>query len=150
MQEQIDREAIAITVKASKLTGRVLAKVFTKVLRKIQKVHRAAQTPKGRQPVKKLMNHNATTSTIDLSGDTKLFDRVARKWHVDYAFHKTGKDKYLLLFKSGQADAITAAFSEYTKRYMKKEKDKRQPIMAQAEKAAERAAQQRTNQKQHK
>ena len=67
--------------------------------------------PHGRQSVKKLMGHGATTNSIELSGDTKAFDRVARKWNVDYAFYKTGPDKYLLFFKSGQADAITACFS---------------------------------------
>ena len=28
-------------------------------------------------------------------------------------FYKTGPDKYLLFFKAGQADAMTACFSEY-------------------------------------
>ena len=68
---------------------------------------RDSQTPHGRQSVKKLMGHGAATNSIELSGDTKAFDWVARKWNVDYAFYKTGPDKYLLFFKSGQADAIT-------------------------------------------
>jgi hypothetical protein len=149
LQEQIDREAIAITVKASKLTGRVLAKAFMAALRQAQKAHRAAQTPKGRQPVKKLMNHNEATSTIPLDGETKLFDRIARKFKVDYSFHKTGRGKYLLLFKAKQTDAVTAAFSEYTKAYMKRAKDKRPPIMEQLKKAAELARQQKSKQKEH-
>jgi len=147
MQEQIERESIAITVKAAKLTGRVLARVLTAILRKIQKERHAAQTPHGKQSVKKLMNHNCATNTIPLEGDTKLFDRVARKWEVDYSFHKTGKDKYLLLFKSGQVDAITAAFSEYTAKYMKRQRDKRPPLMERVKKAVERVAEQR---KQHR
>ena len=83
--------------------------------RKIRKAHREHQTPHGRQSVKKLMAHGAATNSIELSGDTKAFDRVARKWNVDYAFYKTGPDKYLLFFKAGQADAITACFSEYSR-----------------------------------
>ena len=35
----------------------------------------------------------------------KDFDRVARRWHVDYAFYKTGPDKYLLTLIS----SLTAA-----------------------------------------
>jgi hypothetical protein len=149
LQEQVDREALAIAVKASKLTGRVLAKVFTEVLRRAQKEYRAAQTPKGRQPVKKLMNHNEATSTIPLDGETRLFDRAARQFNVDYSFHKTGKGKYLLLFKAKQADAITAAFSEYTKLYMKRANDKRPPIAEQVKKAAERAFGERPKHKEH-
>ena len=142
MQEQIDRESVAITVKAAKLTGRVLAKAFMAVVHKIQNEQAKAQTPHGKQSVKKLMNHNVSTSTIPLDGDTKLFDRVARKWNVDYAFHKTDKNKYLLLFKAGQTDAITAAFKEYSALVMKRARDKRPPVMEQFNKAAELVKQQ--------
>ena len=150
MQEQIDREAIAITVKASKLTAQVLGKILAAVGRKIQKAHRAAQTPHGKQSVKKLMNHNVSTNTIPIEGDKGLFDKVARKWNVDYAFHKTGPDKYLLLFKSGQADAITAAFSEYSTEVVKRARDKRPPVMEELKKAAERVKRERPKHKEHK
>lgn len=122
MQEDVERRTVALSVTATKLTARVLAKALAAAVRKIQKEHQKGQTPKGRQTVKKLMNHGVSTSSIPLDGDTKLFDRVARKWNVDYAFHKTGPNKYQLFFKAGQADAITACFSEYTKRVMTKER----------------------------
>ena len=76
--------------------------------RKIAKHHRARQTSHGKQSVKKLMAHGASASSIELSGDTKLFDRVARKWNVDYAFYKTGTDQYLMFLKYGQTDDMTA------------------------------------------
>ena len=125
IQEEVDNRTVALSVRAAKLTARVLAKALEAALRKLQKEHNKAKTPQGRQSVKKLMNHRAATSSIPLDGDTKLFDRVARKYHVDYSFQKTAPGKYLLFFKAGQADAITAAFSEYTKRVMVKAKDKR-------------------------
>ena len=150
LQEQIEREAIAITVKASKLTAKGLAKVLAGLVRKIQKEHQKAQTPKGKQSVKKLMNHNVSTSTIEISGDKGLFERVARKWNVDYAFHKTGPDKYLLLFKSGQADAIMAAFAEYSRLVMKRSRDKRTPIMERFKQAAERAERERPKHKERR
>ena len=76
--------------------------------RKIQKERRAHQTPHGRQSVKQLMAHGAATNSIEIAGAPRDFDRVARRWNVDYAFYKTGPEKYLLFFKAGQADAITA------------------------------------------
>lgn len=85
---------------------------------KIAKAHRAKQTPHGKQTVKKLMAHGTSTNSLELSGDTKLFDRVARKWNVDYAFYQTEPGKYLLFFKSGQADAMTACFSEYSRKVL--------------------------------
>ena len=134
-------------MKASKLTARGLAYVVRAVGRKIAKAHRAKQTPHGKQTVKKLMAHGTSTSSLELSGDTRLFDRVARKWNVDYAFYKTGPDKYLLFFKSGQADAITACFSEYSRRVLKRSKSQRVPIREQLKRAAAELARQPSHKK---
>ena len=120
MQEDVEHRTVAISLKTAKLTGKALAKALQAALRKIQQINKNAKTPHGHQSVKKLMNHGVSTNAIPLDGDTRLFDRIARKYNVDYAFHKTGPKKYLLFFKAGQADAITQCFSEYTKRAMTK------------------------------
>ena len=116
IDEDVSRRTIALSMRTGKLTARGLAYALRAAGRKIQKEYRAHQTPHGRQSVKKLMAHGAATNSIELTGAPKEFDRVARKWNVDYAFYKTGPDKYLLFFKSGQADAITACFGEYSRR----------------------------------
>ena len=123
-------------MKASKLTARGLAYVLRAVGRKIAKAHREAQTPHGKQSVKKLMAHGTATNSIEVDAP-KVFDRVARKWNVDYAFYKTGPDKYLLFFKAGQADAITACFERYSRRLLEQSKSSRIPIREQLKKAAE-------------
>jgi hypothetical protein len=150
LQEQIDREAVAVVLKASKLTAKGLAKALAVIVRKIQKEHQKAQMPQGKQSVKKLMKHNVPTNTIPIDGDKGMFERVARKWNVDYAFHKTGPDKYLLLFKSGQADAITAALSDYSNAIVKRARDKRPSIMDEVNKAKERVERERPKQKERK
>ena len=134
-------------MKASKLTARGLAYVLRAIGRKIAKHHRAKQTPHGKQSVKKLMAHGTAANSIELTGDTKLFDRVARKWNVDYAFYKTGPDKYLLFFKSGQADAMTACFSEYSRKVLNKSKSQRIPIREQLKRAAEQLAREKPRHK---
>ena len=128
MQEDIENRTVALSVKTAKLTAKGLARILAAAVQTIQKERQKAQTPHGKQSVKKLMNHGVATNSIPLDGETRLFDRVARKWNVDYSFHKTGPKQYLLLFKTGQADAITQCFADYTKLYMAKEKDKRPPI----------------------
>lgn len=55
--------------------------------RKIRKAYRGRQVPHGKQSVRKLMAHGTATNSIELSGDAKSFDRVARKWNVDYTFN---------------------------------------------------------------
>lgn len=134
-------------MKVSKLTARGLAYVLRAIGRKIAKHHRAKQTPHGKQSVKKLMAHGASASSIELSGDTKLFDRVARKWNVDYAFYKVAPDRHLLFFKAGQADAITACFSEYSKRLLKRTKSTKAPIREQLKRAAAELARQPSHKK---
>ena len=128
-------------MKASKLTARSLAYVLRAVGRKIAKAHRKAQTPHGKQSVKKLMAHGTATNSIEVDAP-KVFDRVARKWNVDYAFYQVAPDKHLLFFKAGQADAITACFSEYSKRLLKRTKSAKAPIREQIKEAATEAARQ--------
>lgn len=115
--EDVSRRTIALSMRTGKLTARGLAYALRAAGRKIQKEYRAHQTPHGRQSVKKLMAHGAATNSIELTGAPKEFDRVARKWNVDYAFYKTGPDKYLLFFKSGQADAIVKDLSRFARNY---------------------------------
>lgn len=146
VDEDISRRTIAVSIKASKLTARGLAYVLGAIARKIGKHHRAKQTPHGRQTVRQLMGHGAATNSIEVESP-KDFDRVARKWNVDYAFYKTGPDKYLLFFKSGQADAITACFSEYSRRVMKRSKSRRVPIREQLKRAAAELARQPSHKK---
>lgn len=134
-------------MKVSKLTARGLAYVVRAVGRKIAKAHRAKQTPHGKQTVKKLMAHGTSTNSLELSGNAKLFDRVARKWNVDYAFYKTGPDKYLLFFKTGQADAMTACFSKYSRKVLDKSKSRRVPIREQLKRAADQLAKEKPRQK---
>ena len=144
MQEQVNRESIAITLKASNLTARTTQRAFMAVLRFVQDKYHQSQTPHGRQSVRKLMNHNVAINTIPIEGDAGLFDKVARKWKVDYAFHQTAENKYLLLFKSSQSDAITAAFAEYSAVVMRRAKDKRPPFKEQYKAAEQKTKRRRT------
>ena len=114
--------------------------------RKIAKHHRAKQTPHGKQSVKKLMAHGENVNSIEVEAP-KLFDRMARRFNVDYAFYKTGPDKYLLFFKAGQADAMTACFSEYSKKVLNKSKSRRIPIRDQIKRAGDQLTREKPKQR---
>ena len=124
----------------------MLAQACLAVGRKIKKAHRARQTPHGKQTVRQLMGHGAATNSIEVESP-KDFDRVARKWNVDYAFYKTGPDKYLLFFKAGQADAMTACFSEYSKKVLNKSKSRRIPIRDQIKRAGDQLTREKPKQR---
>lgn len=137
----MSRRTIAVYAKAGKLTMRGLAYILRSAGRKIQKVHQNHKTPQGRQTVRQLMRHGEATSSIPVDAPA-LFDQVARKWRVDYAFYQQEPGKYLLFFKSKQADAITACMSEYSRRVLGRDKSRRVPILEQLRQAQARVRQQ--------
>ena len=133
IDEEISRSTIAISVRASKLTARGLAYALGEAAKKIRK----SQAPQGKQTVKQLLRHGGEASAIDLPGRAKDFDRVARRWGVDYAIKRVEKGKYLLFFKAKQADAITGCFSEYSRRMMNRGRDQHVPLREQLKRAQE-------------
>lgn len=137
----MSRRTVALIVNGGKLTARVLACALQAAGRKIQQERRAHQQPSGKQSVKKLMGHSPAVNSLPVEAP-RDFDRVARRWNVDYAFYKTGEGKHLLFFKSGQADAITACFSEYSRRVLNRGKSRRVPVREQLNRAAEQVRQQ--------
>ena len=136
MQEEVNQKTVALSIRTTKLTGKVLAAALGKVVRALQKHHQKALTPQGRQSVKKLMNHYGGKNAMQYVGAPKDFDRIAKEFHVDYAFHKTGPGHYLLFFKADQADAIQAAFGKYTEKVMGRSQD-RPSILGQLRKFTE-------------
>ena len=103
MQEEVNQRTMALSIRASKLTGKALAAAFSKVVKAAKNHHQKALTPKGRQSVAKLMNHYGAKSSMPYVGAPKDFDRIAKEFHVDYAFHKVSPGHYLLFFKAKQA-----------------------------------------------
>ena len=53
MQEEVNQRTMALSIRASKLTGKVLAAAFSKAVRAAKAHHQKALTPKGRQSVAK-------------------------------------------------------------------------------------------------
>ena len=92
------------------------------------------------------MGHGENVNSIEVESP-KLFDRMARRFNVDYAFYQTGPDKYLLFFKAGQADAIAACFESYSRKLLGKSKSSRIPIREQLKRAADQLAKEKTKTK---
>lgn len=117
MQEDIEQRTISVTVQASKLTGRVLKAAITAVL---QKMEQERNTPKvGRNSMKRLTARDPGANTIEVTGRIRSFERYARKHQVRYHIEKevgTNPPKWTVYFKANQADALTAAFKEYTQK----------------------------------
>ena len=117
VQEDIEQRTISVTVQASKLTGRVLKAAIAAVL---QKMEQERNTPKvGRNSMKRLTARDPGANTIEVTGRIRSFERYARKHQVRYHIEKevgTDPPKWTVYFKANQAEALTAAFKEYTRK----------------------------------
>ena len=133
MQEEVENRTLTLVVSGTKLTGRLFKAAIAKYMayrkeKKVEKARAGPVKPYGKQTVKQLVGQNQGVSNIEVTErNIKGFDRVARKYGVDYAIKKdkTGEiPRYLVFFKARDADALTAAFTEYTG---KKAKAKEKP-----------------------
>ena len=86
----------------------------------LQKMEQERTTPKvGRNSMKRLTYKDPGANTIEVSGRIRSFERYARKHQVRYHIEKelgTNPPKWTVYFKANQADALTAAFKEYTQK----------------------------------
>ena len=122
MQEELEQRTVSVTVQAAKLSGRVLKAAIAAALRKMEQER---NTPKvGRNTMKRLAGRDGGMNTIEVSGRIRSFERYARKPQVRYHIEKeVGVDppRWTVYFKANQADALTAAFKEYTKKDLSRE-----------------------------
>lgn len=110
MQEEVENRAVTLVISATKLTARLLKAVILKYLasrreKKLAKARGAPEKPTGKQTVKQLVGQNQGVSNIEVTErNIKGFDRVARKYGVDYAIKKdkTGEiPRYLVFSRRG-------------------------------------------------
>lgn len=129
MQEEVENRTLTLIVSGTKFTGRLLKAAVAKYLahrkeKKIQKSKDLSVQPKGKQTVKQLVGQNQGVSNIEVTDPSiREFERIARKYGVDYAVKKDrscSPPKYLIFFKARDADALTAAFTEYTQKKVQK------------------------------
>ena len=75
--------------------------------------------------MKHLVRQGAGVSNIEVTdGNIKSFERVARKYGVDFALKKdttSQPPRYLVFFKSKDVDALTTAFAEYSGKVVKRQ-----------------------------
>ena len=118
MQEEVNEKVIALSIKTGKLSAEVLQKSMKFFLSQVKKQANKRQMPHGKQTLKQLMKQNAGVSNIEITKDNiKAFDSTAKKYGIDFALKKDAAEsppRYLVFFKARDADALTAAFKEFS------------------------------------
>lgn len=129
MQEEVENRTVTLTINATKMTGRLFKTAVQKFLAyqraKSQGKENKDVKPTGKQTLKQLIGQNQGVTNVEIEDKTiRDFERIARKYGVDYAIKKdksTGKMRYLVFFKARDGDALNAAMNEYAGKQLKKQ-----------------------------
>ena len=124
MQDEINEKTIALYIKTGKLTEQTLQKAMKSLLAQGKK--QLSKQPQGKQTLKQLVKQNAGVSNIEITeGNIKAFEQTAKKYGIDFALKKDSTEtppRYLVFFKGRDADALTAAFKEFSAKKLTQEK----------------------------
>ena len=146
MQDEVNEKTMALCIKGGKISAQILKAALTKLLAEIEKQKQQSKKmggqnrcKRGKQSIKSLQKSGAQiTNIVVTDNNIKSFDRVARKYGIDYSLKKVeqdGKTEYLVFFKARDVDVMTAAFKEYTSETLKKQK--RESVRQKLEKVKE-------------
>lgn len=121
MQEEVNQKVVALSVQTGKTGARITAKALQMAMRKYlahqSKTKSVKQPAHGKQTIKSLMKQNVQLTNIEITDQNiRSFERVARKYNIDFALKKdklSDPPKYLVFFKAKDVDVMTAAFQEY-------------------------------------
>lgn len=109
MQEEVNEKTISLCIKGGKITAQILKAALIKLLAELDKKKKQAKGAKvqcrktGKQSIKSLQKSGAQiTNIVVTDNNIKSFDRVARKYGVDYSLKKVeqeGKSEYLVFLR---------------------------------------------------
>ena len=150
MQEEVTQRTVALCVEATKLSAGMLQQAMKKVLDEMQKGVTGHKTKlhHGQQSLKQLKKHGAALSNIEITdANIGLFKPCAKKYDIDFTLRKdrtTHPPRYIVIFKSKQADNLEQAFKEFTAKKLKQQERPsiRKTLAVLKEKAAARSSQQ--------
>lgn len=138
MQDEVNEKTVSLCIRCGKVTANLLKAAMKKALVKMEqekqklkgqkqpKQDKEDKTYKGKQSMDKLMKQNVQLSNIEITdGNIKSFERVAKKYSIDFSLKKdvnADPPRYYVFFKARDADVMTAAFKEYTRQSLNKDK----------------------------
>lgn len=136
MQDEVNEKTISLCVRGAKMTASLLKAAMRKYLadmekRKVQakqsvkgSQQKEAEPKQGKQTLKSLVKQGSELTNIEITDkNIKSFDRVARKYGIDYSLKRDSSvdpPRYLVFFKAKDVDVMKAAFKEYAGISLKK------------------------------
>ena len=129
VQDSVNERCVALSVKASKITGRVLAKAMQAFLNKMNK----SGVKHGKQSIKSLAKQGASLESVEISGeDIGAFNKIARKYNIDFALQKdisVDPPNWVVFFKAKDSKALESAFKEFSRGILQPGKSNKPPML---------------------
>lgn len=139
MQDEVNEKTISLCVRGVKMSAALLKAAMRKYLADMEKKKqqskqtindpgkkREPEQKQGKQTLKKLVQQGSELTNIEITDNNiKSFDRVARKYGIDYSLKRDSSvnpPRYLVFFKAKDVDVMKAAFKEYAGFSLKKSK----------------------------
>ncbi|MCD8122847.1 MAG: PcfB family protein [Clostridiales bacterium] len=131
MQEEVTNRSINLAITTSKLTARTIMNGLRMYLNhrtkvKAKKAAAKNEVPRGKQTVEQLIGQNQGVTSIPIaSTELNGFERVAKKYGVDFAIRKdvsAEPPRYTVFFKARDEAALEAAYKEYSAQTLSKQK----------------------------
>ena len=131
MQEEVNQKTMCLIIQGGKISASVLKAGLSYFLRQLEKQahqpgkQKTVTPPHGKQSLKQLSASGKKLTNIQItSKNIGTFDRVARKYCIDYSLKKdktVSPPAYYVFFRAKDIDAMTAAFKEYSNDVAKKQ-----------------------------
>ena len=122
--EQINDKSVALSVRAVKMTGRLLAKAMQAFLKKA----REPTYKHGKQSLKSLSKQGSSLADIEIDGgNIGSFKKIAEDYKIDFSLKKDDTKQpphWVVFFKAKDSKAMESAFKEYSKIELKHKKVK--------------------------
>lgn len=117
MQEELERQTVAIVFKAGRLTTETLSGAIRTALEKGLNHTKKEKEQHGQMSLHDLVGKGNKTEKIEFSEENlKGFHKTALKYNLDYAVHKEPEgeqNKYFIFFQAKDTAVIESAFKEF-------------------------------------
>lgn len=118
LNHEVTSKTVALTFRAARLTKDVLAKAFKAYLDNRQQKG-PAELKHGKMKLTELVGQGQGATAIEVTDNNiKAFEKVAKKYNVDFAVKKdktVDPPKYMVFFKAKDTDVLSQAFKEFVK-----------------------------------
>ena len=157
MQEEIEEKTVRLAITGSRLTvNGIISAVRLYMRHRANKKLDSIDTHiQGKQSIDELIKQNQGVTSMEI-GDKgiKTFERIAKKYGVDFAIMKDKNQNppvYTAFFKARDTDALEAVMNEYAQKMVKREQrpSVREKLKRLVEKVKSQPKKTRTKKKEH-